>query len=262
MKLVLVVALAACGRSDPAPAQPAPAIVTDALAWDAAIAAPIVPPAARELVLAIVPDWTATTATLRHYRRDGADWKLVGEPWPGVVGHGGTGWGVGLHGAGAPAGQGGPIKREGDGKSPAGVFALRGSYGYAKAAPAGTQLPYTPVSEPWKCVDDPASRHYDTILDRRTVEADWKSAEDMRRRDELYTWTIDVAHNPQHVPGNGSCIFLHVWRGAKSSTTGCTAMDQGKLAMLLADLDRETVYVLLPQPQYDAVAKRWALPAL
>ena len=142
------------------------------------------------------------------------------------------------------------------------TLALRGSYGYAKAAPTGTRLPYTPVSEPWKCVDDPGSKHYDKILDRRTVEVDWKSAEDMRRGDDLYTWTIDVAHNPGHVPGNGSCIFLHVWGGAKSSTAGCTAMDRTTLAALLADLDRESVYVLLPRAQYDTLARRWALPAL
>ena len=265
MKLALLVALAACGRSEPAAI--APPVVTpaaDAHLADAAppAAAPIIPTTARELVLAIVADWDATAATLRRYRRDSATspWQRVGDPWPGVVGHTGTGWGTGLHGAGKPAGQDGPIKREGDGKSPAGVFALRGSYGYAKSAPPGTALPYTQVSEPWKCVDDPASQHYDHILDGRTVKVDWKSAEDMRRRDELYTWTIDVAHNPEHVPGGGSCIFLHVWRGEKSSTVGCTAMDERKLAALLADLDREAVYVLLPRAPYRALASTWGLP--
>lgn len=269
MKLALVVALAACGRSEPAavaPPTPTPAPPIDAAAPAAIDAAPaaatVIPATARELVVAIVADWDAVPATLRRFRRASptAAWQLVGKPWPGVVGHAGTGWGAGLHGPGKPAGQDGPVKREGDGKSPAGVFALRGSYGYAKAAPAGTELPYTQVSEPWKCVDDPASKHYDRILDRRTVSPDWKSAEDMRRGDELYTWTIDVAHNPEHVPGGGSCIFLHVWRGEKSSTVGCTAMDETKLAQLLADLDREAVYVLLPQAQYTALAAAWGLP--
>jgi L,D-peptidoglycan transpeptidase YkuD (ErfK/YbiS/YcfS/YnhG family) len=265
VKLAVLVALAACGRSEPAAVAPpvgSPPPAIDATSPDATAAVTVIPATARELVVAIVANWDAVPATLKRYRRDAATapWQLVGDPWPGVVGHAGTGWGVGLHGAGNPEGQDGPVKREGDGKSPAGVFALRGSYGYAKSAPAGTALPYTQVSEPWKCVDDPKSQHYDRILDRRTVKVDWKSAEDMRRADELYTWTIDVAHNPEHVPGGGSCIFLHVWRGEKSSTVGCTAMDETKLAALLADLDREAIYVLLPQAQYATLAAPWGLP--
>jgi len=266
VKLLVVVALAACGRSEPPASQPAPVATPDAALAvapvDATLAPAIIPATTRELVVAIVDSWDATAATLRRYRRGGTTWQLVGEPWPGVVGQTGTAWGAGLHGPGKPAGREGPVKREGDGKSPAGVFALRGSYGYAKSAPAGTKLAYTSVSEPWKCVDDPASTHYDTILDRRTVKQDWKSAEDMRRSDELYTWTIDVAHNPKHLPGGGSCIFLHVWRGTKSATVGCTAMAEAKLAALLADLDREAAYVLLPRSEYDALATAWALPPL
>ncbi len=141
------------------------------------------------------------------------------------------------------------------------MFALRGTYGYAGSAPAGTRASYTPLHEAVKCVDDPASRHYDRILDQRTISpVDWKSAEDMRRRDELYTWVIDVAHNPAHAPGGGSCIFLHVWGGADSATVGCTAMPEPKLAELIATLDPSTVFVLLPKAEYAALTLLWQLP--
>lgn len=252
MQFAVLVALAACGRREPAPTPPAPPSAE----------AGVIPATTPELLLAIVDDWSATTAALHRYRRDGGAWRRIGAPWPGVVGRSGTAWGAGLHGSGAPDGRAGPVKREGDGKSPAGAFALRASYGYATSAPPGTRLAYTPVSEPWKCVDDPDSKHYDTILDRRTVTIDWKSAEDMRRADELYAWTIDVAHNPAHAPGGGSCIFLHAWGGATSTTAGCTAMDPHVLASLLRDLDPQTIYVLLPRPEYDALATRWGLPRL
>ena len=61
------------------------------------------------------------------------------------------------------------------------------------------------------------------------------SAEEMKRPDALYTWVVDVAHNPTRLPNGGSCIFLHVWSGADSTTVGCTAMAEPKLAQLIAD---------------------------
>lgn len=255
MKLVLVLAIAACGRSEPKappstepPSPPAPAAV--------------IPATTKQLLTAIVPDWTSTTAELRLWKRDGHGWTAVGAPWTGVIGNAGAAWGTGLHGTGAPSGRTGPLKHEGDRKSPAGVFALPASYGYAPAPPSGTALPYTQVDANWECVDDPASPHYTQILDRRRQTVDWKSSEQMRRTDDLYTWVVDVAHNPAHKAGDGSCIFLHVWRGEASSTVGCTAMPEPKLAeliTLLAPADAPA-YVLLPKGEYKALAEAWQLP--
>jgi D-alanyl-D-alanine dipeptidase len=225
-------------------------VASDASSVDALISS-------RQLVTAIVPDWASTTAELRLWERDGAGWKLAMGPWPGVVGTSGTAWGVGLHGAGAP-GRGGPVKREGDGKSPAGAFALRSAYGYAPAAKAG--IPYQPVDASWKCVDDPKSTRYTQIFDQREMKKDWSSAEDMRRSDELYKWVVDVAHNPSASAGAGSCIFLHVWRGPSSATVGCTAMDENTLAQLIEALHPGATFVLLPREDYDALAPVWGLP--
>lgn len=201
-------------------------------------------------------------AELRLWKREGAGWKQVGEPWPGVVGKSGTAWGSGLHGRGAPAGHDGPIKREGDGKSPAGVFDLTSAFGYSERAPNGTTIGYQHVDASWKCVDDPASRAYNRVLDARTTTIDWKSAEEMRRADDAYTWVVEVAHNASRTPHDGSCIFLHVWSGPDSHTVGCTAMEEPRLATLIAQLspaDRPA-FVLLPRAEYDALADAWNLP--
>jgi D-alanyl-D-alanine dipeptidase len=209
-------------------------------------------------VTAVVSDWDSTLAELKLWKREGSEWKLAMGPWPGVVGTSGTAWGAGLHGAGAPSGRGGPVKKEGDGKSPAGAFTFRKSYGYAKTAKS--QLPYQAVDGNWECVDDPKSTQYTNILDARGAKKDWASSEDMRRKDELYKWVVDVAHNPDAKPGGGSCIFLHVWRGPESATVGCTAMDEGKLARLIEVLDPAAAFVLLPRAEYDALAPAWGLP--
>lgn len=224
--------------------------------------ASVIPAAAHELITGVIDDWRSTRVTLRRWRRnDTGPWAAGGDAWQGVIGTSGAAWGSGLHGSGAPDGHTGPIKHEGDGKSPAGAFALRGVYGYAAAPPRGTAVPYVQVTADWDCVDDPASKHYTRIVDRRGVTVDWTSAEQMRRRDELYTWVIDIAHNRAAAPGAGSCIFFHVWGGPTASTVGCTAMPEPELAQLIAGLDPTAVYVLLPRAEYDAFAATWGLPA-
>ena len=224
-----------------------------------------IPETTTQLLTAVPPSWDATTAKLQLWQRQPAEpWQRVGDPWTAVIGANGSAWGIGLHGDTAPIGRTGPQKQEGDKKSPAGSFALRGSYGYAVAPPAGTRLPYTPSDDNTLCVDDPASLHYTTIVDRATTESDWHSAEQMHRKDALYTWVIDVAHNPSHHPGDGSCIFLHVWKDEATPTVGCTAMPEARLASLLTQLDpaQHPVFVLLAQADYVALIAPWGLPPL
>jgi L,D-peptidoglycan transpeptidase YkuD (ErfK/YbiS/YcfS/YnhG family) len=283
---VAIAAVAACGdgkrasHAPPAalPARPAQAS-TPAPPTLGRASEPTLLAAHGQLVTAIVEDWTSTRATLQLWQRAGAGWQRTGASWPAIVGRGGTAWGAGLHGDGAPENlntpcgsaapsatrcdRDDPVKREGDRKSPAGAFAIRGAYGYAAEPPPSTRLPYTSSGRgDLECVDDPASAHYATIVDRKQVAADWQSAEQLLRDDVLYTWVIDIAHNPEHASGKGSCIFFHVANGPRSST-GCTAMAEDRLVTLLTALDpaERPVYVLLPRAEYQALAVAWGLPA-
>jgi L,D-peptidoglycan transpeptidase YkuD (ErfK/YbiS/YcfS/YnhG family) len=259
---LLVVLVAACADKKPA-TPPAPAAaLTPAPKPPAASFA--IPASTKLLVTGVVDDWTATDVTLRVWRRNGQAWQPVGDAWPAVVGRTGVAWGIGLHGDGAP-GREGPLKKEGDGKSPAGVFAIRQAFGVAGDPPKGTKWPYASTAGgDYQCVDDPGSDHYATIVDRKQVASDWQSHEEMLRPDALYTWVVDIGHNPDHVRGKGSCIFFHVWGGKDSSTVGCTAMEEPRLTALLAQLDPadQPVYVLLPRADYTALQTAWGLPPL
>jgi L,D-peptidoglycan transpeptidase YkuD (ErfK/YbiS/YcfS/YnhG family) len=218
-----------------------------------------IPKQTRQLVTAVVDDWTSTHAQLTLWNRGRNGWEhYLDERWQAVIGSGGSAWGIGL----APNGEG-PVKKEGDLKSPAGVFAFRTSYGYAGDRPAKWRMPYESAVD-LQCVNDPASDHYTKIVDRKQVPSDWQSAEEMRRDDQLYEWVLDTAHNPDAKPGGGSCIFLHVWSGPESTTAGCTAMDKSTLESLLAKLDpaAKPLFVLLPRAEYARVAAAWGLPAL
>jgi D-alanyl-D-alanine dipeptidase len=214
-------------------------------------------------VVGVIGGWDDTAATLARYERDGhGGWRRLGDPWAAVIGRSGAAWGRGLHGTGVPAGASGTAKREGDGRAPAGAFAIVASYGYADATVAGAKLPYHALDGGWRCVDDPSSTHYNHVLDSAGLSVDWTSAETMRRPDVLYTWVVEIAHNRDAQPGAGSCIFFHVWSAPQSTTAGCTAMAQPDLEALLAWLDpaRHPAYVLLPRGEYATRAQAWGLP--
>jgi len=221
-----------------------------------------IPSAKTQLVTVVSDDWTSFRAKLRRYERSpGQAWKPVGLPIDVVLGREGYGWGRGLHGGKAPEGRPGPIKHEGDGRSPAGVFNIGTAYGY-EAARKNVSLPYVQATPELRCVDDPKSRHYNRIVSIKKTVPDWQSAEYMHREDELYSIAIVVEHNTQRTePGAGSCIFIHVWRGPDSGMTGCTAMPMDTLETFASWLQpNAAVLVALPQSEYDALKNPWGLP--
>jgi D-alanyl-D-alanine dipeptidase len=157
-----------------------------------------------------------------------------------------------------------PRKHEGDGKAPAGRFPLNSAFGFAPASAMGwVRLPYMPLGEGTECVDDTASVHYNTVLDRGTVpRVDWSSAERMHSID-LYRLGVLVSYNARPVRrGRGSCIFLHIWRGPGSPTSGCTAMPADDLEAIVRWLDpaRRPMLVQLPAAEYQRLRVAWSLP--
>ena len=220
-----------------------------------------IPASARQLVLVVTPSWDTTSGTLRRFVRTSASapWRHAGAPVPVVVGASGLAWG-----ADSLASPGDPRKREGDGRSPAGVFPLDHAFGFAPAsAMSQLRLPYVPLLAGTECVDDTSSIHYNTIVDRdRVPSVDWNSAEHMRRIMQ-YQVGVTVGYNTQPVSkGRGSCIFLHIWDGPGSSTAGCTAFPRADVEQLLAWLDakRQPVLVQLPAAEYARLKESWALP--
>jgi D-alanyl-D-alanine dipeptidase len=76
---------------------------------------------ARQLVVVAASGWDDTTATLRRYARAARGaWRPVGAPVAVTLGRSGLAWGVGQ----GAAPNGAPVKREGDGRSPAGAYPL------------------------------------------------------------------------------------------------------------------------------------------
>lgn len=218
---------------------------------------------ARQMVLVTAPNWDSAQGELHRFEHTSEGWKEVGRGHAVSLGRNGVAWGLGLH----PMPQPGLQKEEGDGRSPAGVFALTYAFGYA--APPSTILPYQTMTASHYCVDVADSPLYTRIVDTRQVgkKAAEGSTEPMRldihnNGDPRYALGVVVEHNPEAIPGKGSCIFMHLWRAAQETTAGCTAMPEPAMETLLEWLDPERypVLVLLPESELTRLKSFWGLP--
>jgi D-alanyl-D-alanine dipeptidase len=219
-----------------------------------------------QIVVVTTSGWDSLTGTLRRFQRASTTtpWRAVGSPVPIVVGRTGLAWGVGFDDLGRSLDAAAPHKYEGDGRSPAGVFPLDTLFGFApRDSTPWAHLPYSQLLPSSDCVDDTASAHYNTVVRRDDVpRIDWSSSEHMRTVGQYRIGAIVSYNAAPPVKGRGSCIFLHIWNGPSSTTSGCTALDADQLLTVDTWLEerRRPALVQLPAREYERLRKQWALP--
>lgn len=218
----------------------------------------------RQMIVVTTDGWDVDHGTLRAWVRDGKRWKAVGPATDVTIGRHGSAWGIGL----SPPQHDGPVKKEGDGRSPAGVFRIGEAFGYAETNP--TAMSYRGLSASDYCVDVDSSTYYNQLVDEKKVgeKAIAGATEPMRRDlhfngDHAYRIGFVIEHNANGEKGKGSCIFAHLWKSPTSPTAGCTAMTDDAMERLLAWLDpsKKPVFVLLPKAEYARLRDAWNLPA-
>ena len=223
-----------------------------------------IPASSGQMILVVSESFDASAGVLQRFEResDGAKWTAVGSVTPITLGRNGLGLGIGLHDIDSGDM---PVKREGDGKSPAGVFRLSSAFGYSTSQEMGKlAIPYTHVTDDLECVDDVSSAYYNRIVLRREVGAvDWQSSEQMLMDGIWYEKGIVVDHNSSPVrKGAGSCIFLHNWAGPENTTAGCTAMAPSALTEIVywIDSEKNPILVQLTERMYEEYKDSWELP--
>ena len=212
---------------------------------------------AQQALVVTVPGWNSVDGSMRRFEKQDGKWQEVGEKFPIVVGKSGLGWDAIAE---PPSASGQPMKKEGDGRSPAGIFKITELFGFEPSLQAG--MPYHPLTEYTECVDDASSQSYNQIVDLKEIpHPDWNSSEKMRTVD-VYRIGAVVDYNSPKVPDAGSCIFLHIWKGPGHGTAGCTAIEEDHVKELSTWLDgkKQPVLIQLPQPMYDRVHDSWQLP--
>ena len=220
------------------------------------------PASSTQCLVGIADTWDSASATLRLYQKSNGIWTPDGASWPCRLGKSGLVWGSGIH----PVPPGTVTKQEGDLRSPAGVFAIGGAWGYDPAIRKHPQQFYRQVTPRDLWIEDPASPQYNrnVILDH-DPSTPWEKKQQMKQADPAHALKLFIAHNapPKAVPNAGSSIFFHIWRGGGSRpTAGCTSMDEAKLRMLIAHIDptRRPLYILLPKAEYEKYRIAWKLP--
>jgi len=229
-----------------------------------------IPISSRQMIVVITESVEATKGTLYRFERNApkTNWRLLSEKAPVVLGRNGLGWGRGLHKL--PIISDFPIKEEGDGRSPAGVFTLSSVFGYASATEmASLKMPYIPLNEMTECVDDTASSYYNAIVEKDKIKSeapvDWQSSEKMRFAGIYYELGVVIDHNRDPVKEiAGSCIFLHNWSTPDETMAGCTAMTPEKMKEIVTWLDaaRNPIFIQLTKQLYIDCAQVWELPEL
>lgn len=182
---------------------------------------------ATRLIIVTVPDMTSVKATLHTFeRRTPADatWQRSGPPETAVVGAAGIGWSEDFD---YLAKKDEPVKREGDKRTPAGIFRIAGPFGFEPSKLRG----YTRLSPGRSfCVDDPSSLLYGKIVDKSLTKS-VKSSEDMSSVPGLKRGMI-VDYPARRGAKAGSCIFIHVWDGAEAGTKARIGMPEARVSVL------------------------------
>jgi D-alanyl-D-alanine dipeptidase len=226
-----------------------------------------IPQDSRQMLLVLIPSNSSFQGKLYRFERETnrEAWDKIGETIPIVMGKNGLGWGIGLQ---KSRNDKIPPKREGDLKSPAGVFALSSVFGFARAQDMkNLKLPYRQVTEMLECIDDSNSVYYNRVVMADKVDSvDWQSSEKMFRVKTGYELgvIVDQNSNPAAVRGRGSCIFLHIWDGPMFPTHGCTAMSAVNMKSIVFWLEEEKnpVLVQLTTDLYNELKISWELSDL
>jgi L,D-peptidoglycan transpeptidase YkuD (ErfK/YbiS/YcfS/YnhG family) len=173
---------------------------------------------AGQAIVVTAAAYGATTATLVASERAGTGWRTVFGPWTVHLGTAGL----------APPGE----KREGDGRTPSGVYGF--DFFFGVSPDPGVRFPYRPVAGPnivWD--DDPASPLYNEWVD---VDAQPAGARpEPMYVTPAYSYGAVIAYNAARTPGLGSAIFLHVSTGGP--TAGCVSLPVDQLLQVLRWLD-------------------------
>ncbi len=134
-------------------------------------------------------------------------------------------------------------RREGDGVTPAGRWAVRRVfYRPDRMMRPRTALPVSPLTPSLGWCDTPWDANYNRLV--RHPHA--TSAERMWRDDGLYDLVAVLGYNDRpRAQGRGSAIFMHLARPGYEPTAGCVALSRRDMLKVLSMLGPGAVIIVV-----------------
>ncbi len=199
----------------------------------------------KQIVLIQSQSWHSSKAKCIKYEKVKNRWIRVGDIKDVFIGKRGLAWGVGLHKIPKNAKY---IKKEGDQKTPAGIFRLSILYSYNKLK---LNFPNLVSKKNYYCIDDSNSKYYNMVIDSKKLVKDYNSFERMKFPKNYYKYALAIDHNyfnsKNSIKQRGSCIFFHIFPQA---TVGCTAFrDENDMLNLIKWLDVKKNPLIIQAPK-------------
>lgn len=123
--------------------------------------------------------------------------------------------------------------REGDGKTPVGVYTFNRAFGIAEDP--GCALPYVRAGEDtyWSG-DVREGRHYNELVSLKEFpDLDKENSERILDYYLQYQYCLNISYNQEGKAGLGSAIFLHCFGDRKPFTGGCIAIPEDKMRFVM-----------------------------
>ena len=183
------------------------------------------------VVAAFNPDATGAWISLHEKQKDGS-WRMV-MTTPGFIGKKGLG-----------------KKREGDMKTPQGVFHFNRAFGIADDP--GCAIPYVKVDNDSYWSGE--RLRYNELVNAKDVpefKLHHGNSEHLADYVYHYQYCLNISYNEERVPGLGSGIFLHCFGPARPFSAGCVAIPEPVMKFVMRRVDEKTVVVI---DSYEALA--------
>ncbi|MBP5548389.1 MAG: L,D-transpeptidase family protein [Bacteroidales bacterium] len=175
----------------------------------------------RQMIVVTNADKKNVKARLTAYELVNGSWRpVVGLDFPANLG------GAGFADVGT--------KREGDRKTPSGIFSI--THFFSKFADFNAKLEKIPVTQNTVWVDDVKDSLYNRPFE--CTENETRKGENLLRpKDALYDYVMVINYNVECAKGKGSAIFLHCWSGQGRPTLGCVAVEKSYILKLFDWID-------------------------
>lgn len=180
------------------------------------------------LIVAAFSDDATTAWVSLHEKQSDGSWHMV-MTTPGYIGKNG------LH-----------KTREGDAKTPTGVFRFNRAFGIADDP--GCAIPYVKVDNDTYWSGDPREGYrYNELVSLKDLPGlDLESGDSEHIIDYPYhyQYCLNISYNEAGTPGLGSAIFLHCLGPAKPFTGGCVAIPEDHMRFVMRKVNADTAVVI------------------